>query len=598
METANRSNVTVLASFKDSDVHDVTWINNTRLYYTTADRQGKLQRSNGSVFAVDRDGRAERYLTTSDYEFKPEVTGSTIKRRTLPWDYSVVRPMLDGSDDVLVQRRIYDTRDYTIESTRLFRLNTRTQEIRDLFEGGQPENVRYWVLNPKNEVVFAVSWAKGRRTIHLKESGNWKVVGDFDSLSGEGFTPHFVDAANVAYVSAGQSKQLGALYRYNLSERKLDSDAFVEIEGFDYEGQPVFDVKTKALLGLRHLSDAWATTWVDSQMSAIQKKIDGKLPNTINTVSCGECINATHYLVESVSDRQAPLHLLYNAKADSLIPLGSTRPGIDPLSVGTRDFHRFEARDGLSIPVYVTQPPGAKKGPFPAIVLVHGGPYVRGSTWEWEEEAQFLASRGYLVIQPEFRGSEGFGFKHFQAGWRQWGLKMQDDLADAANWAVKQGFADPKRICIAGASYGGFATLMGLARNPELFRCGFQWVGVTDLALMFKDNFSDISSDSRSYSLVTLIGDPVKDAAKLRETSPIGNVQRIKQPVLMAYGGYDRRVPATHGVSFRDALQSQNDKVEWALYPDEGHGWYQEPTNLDFWSRVERFLDKNLKNPD
>jgi dipeptidyl aminopeptidase/acylaminoacyl peptidase len=263
--------------------------------------------------------------------------------------------------------------------------------------------------------------------------------------------------------------------------------------------------------------------------------------------------------------------------------------------MGMRDFHYYTARDGHKIPAYVTQPPGKADGPRPAVVLVHGGPWARGGDWQWDDEAQFLASRGYVVIQPEFRGSTGFGTAHFRAGWKQWGGAMQDDLADAAQWAVKQGWADPKRIGIMGASYGGYATLMGLIKHPDIFRCGVEWVGVTDLSLMFSSAMSDISQESRDYGLRTLLGDPDKDAALLSRNSPVNRAAELKQPLLMAYGAEDLRVPIEHADRLRSALGKVNPNVVSVVYRNEGHGWRHEDNRIDFWTKVEAFLDKNLK---
>jgi dipeptidyl aminopeptidase/acylaminoacyl peptidase len=255
----------------------------------------------------------------------------------------------------------------------------------------------------------------------------------------------------------------------------------------------------------------------------------------------------------------------------------------------------YAARDGLQIPAYLTLPQGKSGKNLPLVVLVHDGPYFRGATWGWDPRVQFLASRGYAVLQPEFRGSAGFGFKHFQAGWKQWGLAMQDDIADGARWAIAQGIADPKRICIAGASYGGYATLMGLAKDPDLFRCGVEWVGVTDINLMFKSDWrNDLSEEWKQYGMPVLIGDPVKDAQQIKDTSPVNLASRIRQPLLMAYGGVDRRVPIAHGQNLRDALRPYNDKVEWIEYGEEGHGWRLVKNRLDFWTRVEKFLDANI----
>jgi dipeptidyl aminopeptidase/acylaminoacyl peptidase len=271
-------------------------------------------------------------------------------------------------------------------------------------------------------------------------------------------------------------------------------------------------------------------------------------------------------------------------------------PGMNPLQMAATRFVRFKARDGREIPAYLTLPKGAGKN-LPMVVLVHGGPWARGGHLEWNRTVQFLASRGYAVLQPEFRGSLGFGRAHFEAGWKQWGQAMQDDVADGARWAIAQGVADPKRICIAGASYGGYATLMGLIKNPELFRCGVDWVGVTDINLLYDLRFTNTSQEAKTYGLPVLIGDQVKDAAMLKANSPLENAAKITQPLLLAYGGQDRTVPIEHGRKFYAAVKQTNPHVEWIEYPDEGHGWRYERTSLDFWSRVEKFLAQNLGKP-
>jgi dipeptidyl aminopeptidase/acylaminoacyl peptidase len=268
--------------------------------------------------------------------------------------------------------------------------------------------------------------------------------------------------------------------------------------------------------------------------------------------------------------------------------------------MGMQSVVRYKARDGLEIPALLTLPPGEKASGLPLVVLVHGGPYVRGTHWGWQGDTQFLASRGYAVLEPEFRGSTGYGDKHFRAGWKQWGLAMQDDIADGAKWAIAEGLVDPRRICIAGASYGGYATLMGLANNPELFKCGIDYVGVTDINLLFNGHWlfqDDVSPAAKKYSMPVLIGDPKADAAQFAATSPIEQAARITQPLLLAYGGADRRVPIIHGKKFLEAVRKTNKDVEWIEYESEGHGWSLPQTRIDFWTRVEKFLDRNIGKP-
>jgi dipeptidyl aminopeptidase/acylaminoacyl peptidase len=305
-------------------------------------------------------------------------------------------------------------------------------------------------------------------------------------------------------------------------------------------------------------------------------------------------------LVHSYSDIQPHTWNLFNTETGKLNKVGDSFAAVDPARMGTQEALRYTARDGLEIPALLTLPNGAARKNLPLVVLVHGGPYVRGGQWGWDPQAQFLASRGYAVLEPEYRGSTGFGSKHFRAGWKQWGLKMQDDIADGARWAIKEGIVDPKRICIAGASYGGYATLMGLINDPDLYRCGIDWVGVTDISLLYTGHWSfrsDMSDSWKEYGMPDLIGDVVKDAQQFKATSPIEQAARIKQPLLLAYGGSDHRVPIYHGRKFYDAVKTTNPNVEMVVYDEEGHGWALPKNRIDFWRRVEKFLEKNIGKP-
>jgi dipeptidyl aminopeptidase/acylaminoacyl peptidase len=182
------------------------------------------------------------------------------------------------------------------------------------------------------------------------------------------------------------------------------------------------------------------------------------------------------------------------------------------------------------------------------------------------------------------------------AGFKQWGRAMQDDLADAVHWAAARGTIDPKRVCIAGASYGGYATLMGLVRNPDLYRCGVAWVAVTDPRLLFEDSwFSDVSQEAREFSLPIRLGDPVKDAALLKDAAPVEHAAEIRAPLLIAFGDADRRVPIEHGTRLREAMRAAGLEPDYIVYRGEGHGWQKVENRVDFWTRVERFLAKNLQ---
>jgi dipeptidyl aminopeptidase/acylaminoacyl peptidase len=350
---------------------------------------------------------------------------------------------------------------------------------------------------------------------------------------------------------------------------------------------------------MRLTTDTEFTMWFDPTMKALQQQVDALLPATVNLISAGSRSTSPYVLVESYSDVSPLAFMVYNTQTKAFRQIGATRPNIDPARMGRQQPVRYKARDGLEIPALLTLPPKSSGKNLPLVVLVHGGPYVRGGSWGWTAETQFLASRGYAVLEPEFRGSAGFGSAHFRAGWKQWGLAMQNDVADGAKWAIGQGIVDPKRICIAGASYGGYSALMGLINDPDLFKCAVNWVGVTDINLMYdgKWNFqNDLSDRFRKYGMPELIGDQVKDAAQLKATSPLMQAARVTQPLLLAYGGQDQRVPAYHGEKFYQAVKAHNPNVEWILYPAEGHGWTLPQTHVNFWGRVETFLDRHIGN--
>jgi dipeptidyl aminopeptidase/acylaminoacyl peptidase len=329
-------------------------------------------------------------------------------------------------------------------------------------------------------------------------------------------------------------------------------------------------------------------------MKELQARIDKLLPATVNRIDVPFRAEVPLVLVYAYSDRDPGRFLLYDTQKATLTEIGRQHPAIDAQRMGSLDLVRYKARDGLEIPAWLTVPRDGKKGPRPMVVLVHGGPWVRGGAWHWAAEAQFLASRGYVVLEPEFRGSRGYGFSHFKAGWKQWGLAMQNDVADGARWAIEKGYADANRICIAGASYGGYAALMGLVNDGDLYRCGFEWVGVTDLDLLFSARWHELNDDWKAYGLAVLIGDPDSEGDRFKATSPVAQASRIKRPVLMGYGERDPIVPIAHGRKMRAALADANADVEWVVYPDDGHGWSQLKDNIDWWTRVEKFLARNI----
>ena len=577
-----------------SQITSFRWINEERLSLTVQNRNITFH-GNRDQFAVDRDGSNRTHLISGNWEHQQTRTDTLIRDKMLTADYSFFSATHDGSDDILVAKLLWNGIDKYPDHSRLYRLNTRSFKMSDPLGTLQPPNSLDWLTDARDVPRIVSTQSKGRCMVSYLAPGaaSWSEIANDECYDGISLEPLFFDTDDTLYVTSGY-KGMSALYRYDLKTRQRAKEPLLSAKDFDSDGSPEIDYLTRRVLGIHLKTDAQTTVWFDARRKAIQAKVDEILPQTNNRIHCADdCSNSPVVLVTAQSDRQPAQFYVYTLASGSMAMLGSAHPGIVAAQMGMRDFYHYQARDGRSIPVYVTMPPDAAPGPHPTVVLVHGGPNVRGSSWEWEAQAQFLATRGYVVLQPEFRGSAGYGIEHMQAGFKQWGQTMQDDLADAALWSVSKGWSDRKHIAIMGASYGGYATLMGLIKNPDIFRCGVEWAGVTDLALMFTAN-SDASQDSLKYDMRTLIGDPEKDAAMFRDYSPLAQAARLKQPLLMAQGLEDIRVPMVHATKFRDAVKQNNAQVEWVSYTDEGHGWRDQESNLDFWKRVEAFLARNL----
>ncbi len=589
--------VAMAARFADADIADVYWVNDETLVFSQQDnhRGGADQRFWPGLFAASRDGQGGvRQLISIDGSF---VTAARIAARPpLAVNHELLHVPAGGGNEVIVgEFAAQGAGQAAVVYAK--RLDVNTGRATNL-SYGVPPHVRHWMFDALGEPRLVIARAQGRSAYHWRDAatGQWQVLAEFENYRAP-WSPRFVDTTGGLFVTVpGGTERTAELRRFDFATGKPASTALVSTPGFDFSGAVVSETPGSPALGVRVTTDAETTVWFEPRLQALQKKADERLPGHINRITCRRCLDDDiTAVVYSWSDRDPGQYAIYTGSNQSWRKLGDTRSGIDPRQMGTTDFERVRMRDGLETPVWVTHPAGKAEAPRPAVVLVHGGPWVRGRHWNWNANVQFLASRGYVVIEPEFRGSRGYGQRLYRAGWRQWGLAMQDDLADALKWAVGKGFVDPSRVCIAGASYGGYATLMGLVRHPEAYRCGVAWMAVTDPRLMFKWTYvSDQSDDIREHDYPTLIGDPVKDAALLETVTPVLLAQRIKAPVMLAVGTADRRVPLEHGQRMRAALTEAGNPPLWLAYPDEGHGFFKTENRVDFMSQMETFLARHL----
>jgi len=584
----------VVYNSDNADVGRVVWVNNDRLAFDLSDRetpQGKIDAGPG-LFAVDQDGASLRQLVERQTAWLKDGNDT---RRLEPWNTFLLNgsTLRQGDAVMAVRPEAFDGKDMGF--FKLLRLDTRNGRSETI---DSPLHSVGWWPDVQGNLRVALTRDGEKAALRWKDpaTDQWRALTEFNAYTDDGdLQVRHVGADGKLYVSARRGRDKQAMWLLDPATGAWSTKPLAESPLFDVDAQ-VLTRKDK-VLGLRFSIDAEVTQWLDADMQALQAQIDKVLPRTANRLSVPWSGDAPWVLIEAFADIQPTLFFLFNRETRKFTRLGAERPDIEAKQMAAMDMVRIKARDGLELPAWLSLPPGAENLPkknLPMVVLVHGGPFVRAPGWTWDAEVQFLNARGYAVLQPQFRGTLGFGTAHAKAGWRQWGKAMQTDVADVTRWAIAQGIADPKRIAIAGASYGGYAALMGLVRDAELFRCAVAWVGVTDLDMLHTVNWSDMSDSFKQHGMPTLIGDRVKDAADLKENSPLTHAARIKQPLLLAYGSADRRVPLIHGEAFRKAVQPGNNALEWMVYQDEGHGWRVPANRTDFWNRTAAFLDKHL----
>jgi dienelactone hydrolase len=582
----------VIAMFSKFDVAGFAWVDDDWLTFSVSDEFDRSGwGSGGGINAVRRDGEKMRPLIARGRQSE----GSSSKA-PLSQNHHIIANGPLGSNELIVGQASWDSDgDYSHSYLRV--LNVATGDARSLFKGAQPPaKMSDWMFDAKGQPRLAWTDRANVTTYYWAEpDGAWRKIAAFPSLKND-FTPAFVDDKDQLYVAVADGPNgLSQLHKFDFKTGKPEAAVFFATPGFDTAAAPIQEHGSNKVHGLRLLTDSKATAWFTPAMAAVQARIDASLPGRVNTLSCRQCDAPRWVLIHSYSDKSPGEYLIYNKATDKLQELGPVRDGHKEDGMAEVSLLRTTTRDGADLPVWITATPTKIATPRLAIVLVHGGPWSRGGEWKWEGESQFLASRGYVVIKPEFRGSMGYGDQHYRAGWKQWGQRMQDDVSDALAFAVKSGLVDPKRVCIAGGSYGGYAALMGVARSNGQYQCAVAWVAVTDPSYMSTVYWNDFSDDTRKYSIPVMVGDPKKDAAMLDANSPLKLAQHIKVPVLLAYGGKDQRVPLVHGEEMRTALTDAGNPPQWLLYTEEGHGWSRTETRIDFWTKVGTFLDKNLK---
>lgn len=582
LETRDAAAIT---GVKDRDVSGYMWANNDRILFFM-DNDGN---ESFGIFAVNKDGSKPRTLIEPA---ETQIRGGSRVILTA----SVLNTLEDDEDEILVSvpRQYHDT---VVQDVK--RMNIYNGRMRNVERN--PGNIAGWLSNDEGEIIGAVALEDGKRKVLYRKSekDDWTTLIEFKVAEG-GFTPAWLsDDGERMWVRSnitpdGEERDKAAIYEYDLENRKLGELIFEHPE-VDVGGVVASDVKDDAVM-ITYNADKPGYHYVDEEWERMMKSIKAAFPD--KQVSLSSATKDENQFVFTVwSDRNPAAYYLFDRGSNKMEELAIAYEWLPEDKLAKMEPVDIEARDGLMLPAYLTLPPDSDGKGLPLVVNPHGGPRARDS-WGFNPEVQLLANRGYAVLQVNFRGSTGFGQEFDRAGWGKWGAEMQNDITDAVQWAIDEGIADPDRVCIYGASYGGYAAMAGITFTPELYQCAINYVGVTDINLLFET--MPASWRMQRAEMKRTIGDydDPEERADMAARSPINHVDKIRVPLLMGYGEEDPRVVIDHALNLEEKLKVHDVDYELIIKEDEGHGFRKLENQVEWYTKVVNFLDENLKNPD
>ena len=453
-----------------------------------------------------------------------------------------------------------------------------------------------WLADDKGIVRMGLAYSSLNTKIYYRRSNDEKFAliskireSDDDDTRAESLidVSHIVSGKDEGYVLSNKETGRFALYSFNYLTREIGEKIFGHDEN-DVTGFDLSDDGT-TIESARFTDDRDRIIWFDASYKKHQRLLDKALPGQEAWIQ-SRSRDGSKMTVFSTSPTDPGSYYIFEPSAGKLHRFAGINDRINPAKLAVTKYVRYTARDGLSIPAYLTLPVGRSAKGLPLVIMPHGGPYGIRDTLDYNSEVQFLANRGYAVIQPNFRGSDSYGEEYYKRGEGQIGRAMQDDLDDAMDWLVKDGIVYPSRVCIVGASYGGYAALWCVIRNPERYRCAASFAGVTDFESQLKYSLKTLQTRYRREWQTTVQGDQKFD---LDTVSPAKNADRLTRPILLTHGDQDSRVPFSQYKTMLSALKKAGKSAETHVYVDEGHGFDDNANAKDWLDRLEAFLAKH-----
>lgn len=523
---------------------------------------------NFQLFSVSIDGKDQKALTPF-----PKVRTQILND---------LRYVPGKEKEILIQINKRDPRFFDPYS-----INIETGEMKELYKNDR--NFDSWYTD-HNGVIRLASKTDG---VNVTLFHRATEADPFDSLLTtsykEAFTPNFFtfDNKNI-YATSNIGRDKTAIVEYDLAARKEIREIYKNDE-YDVDGLS-YSPKRKVLEAAFFTSWKAENHFLDKEAEADYNKMKEKFSGyEINIY--GNNNDEDKFIVWTGNDKLPAKYYFYDKKTGETRYLATARPWLKEEDMAMMKPIEYKSRDGLTIHGYLTLPKGVDPKDLPVVVNPHGGPWARDA-WGFNNEVQFLANRGYAVLQMNFRGSTGYGKDFWLKGSKEWGRKMQDDITDGVNWLIKEGIADKKRVAIYGGSYGGYATLAGVTFTPDVYACAVDYVGVSNM-FTFMNTIPPYWEPFKKQ-MYELVGDPAKDSAMLAEVSPALHVGNIKAPLFIAQGANDPRVNKAESDQVVDALKKRGVEVEYMVKNDEGHGFANENNRIDFYKAMEKFFDKHL----
>ncbi len=564
---------------------DIDWVNNERVVGTVVKKFGgfAVPAPTGELIGVNRDGKKKEFLYGSEGS---KAVGSHITSRAQDDGYAVLYDgLVDDPKNALIEIYSDSSEGSFTELHRMDEYSGRHHKI----ERAPVRNGDFTIDNAGNARLVDSQDSHGVNHVFRKIDNQWQEI----QVDGD-------SAADIAPISF--SRDDSAFYALKYPTKGPAS--LVRVDAQTLKSTTLYKPKFATPLGVLSTADGkdiYAVLSADDGMESVviidEKAKEAQAWRQFSASFPGQLVYPISYSLDGAtalynvrSPTNSGEYYLFDTASHKANFLFARDTWLDPSLLSPTKPIMVKARDGLMLQGYLTLPIGKTPKNLPLVVMPHGGPHGIRDDARYDAWVQVLANAGYAVLKVNFRGSGGYGRDFEIAGYGQWGRKMQDDLTDATQWAVAQGYADKNRLAIAGASYGGYAALMGAVREPELYKAIISYVGVSDLELMYTRGDIEDSTTGENY-LARVIG---KDTTVLKQNSPVNFADKFQAPVLIITGGQDRRVPVVHGKNMRDALVAAGKSVEYFEVTDEMHGFYKEKNVAEGYRRMLAFLDKAL----